>query len=119
MDSACATELRDTTYGLLAAASDAMKVSKATVSRDFALVGRIHRQFGRNFDPKTDKIFWSWDWSYYRVYDSRAHKGRIRGACRSAVRLTLASRKLKTPTAGSISCPGTTANSSHRWVRQS
>ena len=117
MDSACATELRDTTYGLLAAASDAMKVSKATVSRDFALVGRIHRQFGRNFDPKTDKIFWSWDWSYYGFMTPASTKAG--GACRSPVRLTLASRKLKTPTAGSISCPGTTENSSHRWVRQS
>ena len=46
-----------------------MEVSKATVSREFALVRRIHRQFGRmfdrNFDPKSDKIFWGWDWSYY------------------------------------------------------
>jgi hypothetical protein len=69
MDSAGATELRDSTYGLLAASSVELAVSKATVSRDFALVRRIHRQFlrmfGRNFDPKSDKIFWSWDWSYY------------------------------------------------------
>jgi hypothetical protein len=46
-----------------------VEVSKATASRDFALVRRIHRQFGRmlgrSFDPKSDKIFWSWDWSYY------------------------------------------------------
>ena len=66
MDSAGAMELRDTTYGLLAAASVEMQVSKATVSRDFALVRRIHRQFGRmfgrNFNPTSDKIFWSWDW---------------------------------------------------------
>jgi hypothetical protein len=47
MDYADATARRDTTYGLLAAASQAMDVSKATVSRDFALVRRIHRQFGR------------------------------------------------------------------------
>jgi hypothetical protein len=69
MDSAGAMELRDTTYGLLGPASLAMEVSKATASRDFALVRRIHRQFlrmfGRNFDPKRDKIFWSWDWSHY------------------------------------------------------
>jgi hypothetical protein len=69
MDSAGAIALRDTTYGLLGLASLAMEVSKATVSRDFALVRRIHRQFGRmfgrNFDPKSDKIFWGWDWSYY------------------------------------------------------
>ena len=54
---------------LLAPASLAMEVSKATVSRDFALVRRIHRQFGRmfgrSFDPKTDKIFWTWDWAHY------------------------------------------------------
>ena len=69
MDYAGATALRDTTYGLLAAASVELAVSKATVSRDFALVRRIHRQFGRmfgrNLDPKSDKIFWGWDWSYY------------------------------------------------------
>jgi len=69
MDSADAIALRDTTYGLLAPAAQAMEVSKATVSRDFALVRRIHRQFarmfGRNFDPKRDKIFWNWDWSHY------------------------------------------------------
>ena len=69
MDSADAIALRDTTCGLIAPASQAMEVSKATVSRDFALVRRIHRQFGRmfgrNFNPKSDKIFWSWDWSYY------------------------------------------------------
>jgi hypothetical protein len=69
MESAGAMELRDTTYGLLTRASEALEVSKATASRDFALVRRIHRQFGRmfgrNFDPKRDKMFWSWDWSYY------------------------------------------------------
>ena len=45
------------------------QVNKATVSRDFALVRRIHRQFrrlfGRSFDPNSDKIFWGWDWSHY------------------------------------------------------
>ncbi len=69
MQSAGATELRDSTYGLLAPVSLAMEVSKATVSRDFALVRRIHRQFGRmfgrSFDPKSDKIFWTWDWAHY------------------------------------------------------
>lgn len=69
MDSAGAMALRDTTWGLVAAASVELEVSKSTVSRDFALVRRIHRQFGRmfgrNFDPKGDKIFWGWDWSYY------------------------------------------------------
>ena len=65
MDSAGATELRDTTYGLLGPALLVMEVSKATVSLDFALVRRIHRQFGHNFDPKSDRIFWSWDWSHY------------------------------------------------------
>jgi len=69
MDYAGAMALRDATYGLLGPASQAMEVSKATVSRDFALVRRIHRQFGRmfgrNFDPKSDKIFWHWDWSHY------------------------------------------------------
>lgn len=69
MDSAQATALRDTTYGLLSAASQVMEVSKATASRDFALVRRIYRQFGRmfgrSFDPKTDRIVWSWNLEYY------------------------------------------------------
>lgn len=69
MDSADATELRDSVYGLLSAASQAMEVSKATASRDFALVRRIHRQFtrmfGRNFDPKRDRILWTWNWDHY------------------------------------------------------
>lgn len=69
MDAANATELRDTVYSWLSPASKVMEVSKATASRDFALVRRIHRQFGRlfgrSFDPKTDKIFWSWDWAHY------------------------------------------------------
>jgi hypothetical protein len=60
MDSSGATALRDTTYGLLAPASHAMEVSKATVSRDFALVRRIHRQFGRmfgrSFDPRLTRF---------------------------------------------------------------
>jgi hypothetical protein len=69
MDAANATELRESAYGWLTITAQAMNLSKATASRDFALVRRIHRQFGRmfgrNFDPKRDKIFWSWDWSYY------------------------------------------------------
>lgn len=69
MDSADATELRDSVFGLLSAASQAMEVSKATASRDFALVRRIHRQFGRmfgrNFDPKKDRILWIWNWDHY------------------------------------------------------
>jgi hypothetical protein len=71
-----------------------IEVSKATVSRDFALVRRIHRQFRHNFGPKTEKIFWSWT-GLLRVYDSREHKGRIRGACRVTFRLALASRNLR------------------------
>ena len=69
MDSADAIALRDTTCGLIAPASQAMEVSKATVRRDFALVRRIHRQFGRmfgrNFDPKQDRVVWDWHWSHY------------------------------------------------------
>jgi hypothetical protein len=40
-------ELRETAYGWLSAASLAMEVSKATASRDLALVRHIHRQFVR------------------------------------------------------------------------
>jgi hypothetical protein len=69
MDSADATELRETAYGWVTITAQAMEMSKATASRDFALVRRIHRQFarmfGRTFDPKRDKIFWTWDWAHY------------------------------------------------------
>ena len=41
----------------------------AQKSCDFALVRRIHRQFGRmfgrNFDPKRDRVVWDWHWSHY------------------------------------------------------
>jgi hypothetical protein len=76
MDSSGTTELRETTYGLLAAASLAMEVSKATLSRDFALVRRIHRQFGRMFgrscDVKRDKVVWDWNWSHYGFITSES-----------------------------------------------
>ena len=69
MDSAGAMVLRDTTWGLVAAASIELEVSKSTVSRDFALVRRIHRQFGRmfgrSFDPKLDQIVWTWNVDHY------------------------------------------------------
>ena len=69
MDTANATELRESAYGWVTITAQAMEMSKATASRDFALVRRIHRQFGRlfgrSFDSKLDKIFWSWDWSHY------------------------------------------------------
>ncbi|HEY3037239.1 MAG TPA: hypothetical protein VGJ66_00800 [Pyrinomonadaceae bacterium] len=46
-----------------------MNKSKATASRDLALARRIHgqftRMFGRNFDPKNDRVKWTWDWSHY------------------------------------------------------
>ena len=46
-----------------------MQVSKPTASRDCALVRRIHRQFlrmfGRNFDPKRDRVVWAWNWDHY------------------------------------------------------
>jgi hypothetical protein len=78
MDSAQATELRDSVYGWLSPASKVMEVSKATASRDFALVRRIHRQFGRmfgrSFDSKRDKIFWGWDWSYYGFMTAESTK---------------------------------------------
>lgn len=67
--SAQATELRESAYGWLRVASKVMQVSKATASRDFALVRRIDRQFlrmfGRSFDSKRDKIVWDWHWSHY------------------------------------------------------
>ena len=43
MDVAKATELRESAYGWLTITAQAMNLSKATASRDFALVRRIHR----------------------------------------------------------------------------
>ena len=55
--------------GFGSAASVELEVSKSTVSRDFALVRRIHRQFGRmfgrSFDPKLDQIVWTWNVDHY------------------------------------------------------
>ena len=69
MDSAKATELRESAYGWLTITAQAMNLSKATASRDFALVRRIHRQFerlfGRSFDSKKDQIVWSWHFDHY------------------------------------------------------
>jgi len=64
-----ALELRDCPYGWLSVAAQVMNLSKATVSRDFALVRRIHLQFrrlfGRAFDPMRDQIVWTWNWNAY------------------------------------------------------
>ena len=69
MDSANATELRETAFGWVTITAQSMEMSKATASRDFALVRRIHRQFtrmfGRNFDPKRDQVVWLWNWENY------------------------------------------------------
>ena len=112
MDSAGAMELRDTTYGLLAPAAQAREVSKATVSRDFALVRRVHRQFGRmigrNFDPKSDKIFWSWDSVHYGFIAPESAKAGFRSRWATSPS-TLANWKLRSPMAALLSCPGTTA----------
>jgi hypothetical protein len=64
-----AAELLKAKYRSLTPASLAMAVSKATASRDFALVRRIHRQFlrmfGRNLDAKRDRVVWTWNWDHY------------------------------------------------------
>ena len=64
-----APQLTYTAYGWLTMFSESMAVSKATASRDFALVRRINLQFsrlfGRDFDPTKDEIVWSWDWASY------------------------------------------------------
>jgi hypothetical protein len=69
IESSALTELRETAYGWLSAACLAMQVSKATASRDLALVRRIYRQFvrmfGRTFNPKRDRIVWTWNWDHY------------------------------------------------------
>lgn len=64
-----APELRDSAYGWLTIASQTMKMSKPTASRDFALARRIHaqfaRMFGRPLTPEKDQVVWSWDWAHY------------------------------------------------------
>jgi hypothetical protein len=69
MEHANLTELRDRTYGFISLAAQELQVSKATASRDFALVRRIHRQFermfGRSFNAKQDQIIWNWNCSHY------------------------------------------------------
>lgn len=69
MDSAQATEIHKSAYGRITINSQAMEVSKATASRDVALVRRIYRQFlrmfGRNFDSKRDRVVWTWNWAHY------------------------------------------------------
>lgn len=71
-----APELLESSYGWLSVTADTMKRSKATASRDFQLVRRIHNQFrrmfGRTFEAKKDQILWSWDWSHYgfRTWES-------------------------------------------------
>ena len=64
-----APELLVSSYGWLSITAETMKRSKATASRDFQLVRRIHiqfsRMFGRRFEAKKDQILWSWDWSHY------------------------------------------------------
>jgi len=64
-----APELRESAYGCLTRASQAMEISRATASRDFALARRIHvqfaRMFGRTLRPESDQVIWSWDWAYY------------------------------------------------------
>ena len=70
--------LRDSAHGWLTVASQVMQISKATASRDFALVRRIHRQFGRMFgrcfDPKRDKVVWDWHWSHYGFIAAESRK---------------------------------------------
>jgi hypothetical protein len=81
-DSTPATELGKTAYGVITITSQAMEVSKPTASRDCALVRRIHRQFqrmfGRNFDPKRDRVVWTWNWDHYgfitRESEATAHQ---------------------------------------------
>lgn len=89
-------ELRETSYGWLAIAAEKMKKSRATASRDFALCRRIHNEFillfGRLFDPKTDRIVWTWNWSHYGFQTSESWRtghrkpvGRFPFDCRAAV----------------------------------
>jgi len=68
-DSTHASEFGKTAYGWIAITSQTMEVSKATASRDCALVRRLYRQFlrmfGRDFDAKRDRVVWTWNWAHY------------------------------------------------------
>jgi hypothetical protein len=73
-----APELLDSSYGWLSLTAETMMRSKATASRDFQLVRRIHaqfaRMFGRRFEVKKDQIIWSWDWSNYGFRTRESYK---------------------------------------------
>lgn len=73
---AAVPELRASSYGWLLLASEQTNTSRATASRDLALCRRIQMEFtlmfGRLFDPKTDRILWSWDWSHYGFQTSES-----------------------------------------------
>lgn len=68
-NSAGAPQLHKALYRSLTIASLATEISKPTLSRDYALVRRIHRQFarmfGRNFDERRDRVVWTWNWDHY------------------------------------------------------
>ena len=69
-------ELRESSYGWLSLAAEQTKTSRATASRDFALCRRMQTEFtlmfGRLFNPKTDRVLWSWDWSHYGFQTSES-----------------------------------------------
>ena len=89
-------ELRESSYGWLSLAAEQTKTSRATASRDFALCRRMQTEFtlmfGRLFNPKTDRILWSWDWSHYGFQTSESlnaghikHVGHFPFSTRAAV----------------------------------
>lgn len=117
MGSANATELRETAFGWVTITAQAMNLSKATASRDFALVRRIHRQFERACLAAASIL--------RRIRSSghgtsiTTHSRRLRVKQRGIRNLwatslsTLANKKPKNPIAGSISCLGRTQTTSH------
>ena len=109
MDVANATELRESAYGWLTITAQAMNLSKATASRDFALVRRIHRQFarmfGRSFDPKRIKLCGYGTGSTTDLLLRRVERWDTRNQWATS-HSTLANTKPKSPIAVSISCPG-------------
>ena len=116
MDVANATELRESAYGWLTITAQAMNLSKATASRDFALVRCIHRQFerlfGRRFDPKKDQIVWSWQFDHYAFKTPESRAAGYPNLSDTS-HSTLANRKPKRLIAASISCPGRIQTTSH------
>ncbi len=75
--------LRHGEYGATSLTAEGFEVSLATASRDLAICRRILAEFrelfGREFDPSSDEIVWTWD---YANYSFQIGGKRVKGARR-------------------------------------